>query len=130
MATSIAIETLNKNPSLFKDYDGKSFTMYVTIGFPDSPIPIVNKVPVLVYLPDFETATSNAKKVRKDICDNLETHGVKVFGKVSPAKLYWAIFSEKFARTHLIGSDNFPGVYHQEYNPNGILVNVGYDENI
>lgn len=115
----MAIECVNKNLSqYFHCFSDKNVEIFVTIGYPNNPIPIQNKTCMVVFTNNMSIVQA-AKKYRKEISEEQ-----RINIEVKPSDLYWAIFAHRDDRIHILGSENFPGIYDEKLNPNGILVNI------
>ena len=81
--------------------------IYVSVGLPFSDVLIVSKVEVLVLEP---TPIQSAKKLRKEVADNLENYNFVAVGtKIKPSQLYYVAWRKVGSELKLIGcSDNAP----------------------
>lgn len=65
--------------------------VYVTIGVPFSSIPIMQKVSIYVE-PTTDTPVTAAKKLRKQVADNIEEYGWVAGTRFTPAELYYEVY--------------------------------------
>jgi hypothetical protein len=90
--------------------------IFVTIGVPFSNIPIMQKVMIYVE-PTVDTPVTAAKKLRKQIADNIESYGWVKGTNFTPAELYYEIyarvdnnvpfamsFNSRYRKEHIDGS--------------------------
>lgn len=68
-----------------------STIVYVTIGVPFSNIPIMQKVSVFVD-PNTDTPVTAAKKLRKQVADNIENYGWIKGTNFNPSELYYEVY--------------------------------------
>jgi hypothetical protein len=117
MATKTTIDYVNKHlKETFHTYGDNGIDIYVSVGY--DVIPLQNKVLMAVF--GGKTIIQAAKEFRKETAENMRGF------KMNPKDLYWAIFAHRDDRIHIIASDNFPGIYDEKLNPNGILCNINY----
>jgi hypothetical protein len=77
--------------------------VFITIGFPEGDIPIVNLTKVSLGK---LSAKDAAKKLRKEIAENPKDFAV--YGlKPTPAEMYWAVFNKTFDQKPFMASDNY-----------------------
>jgi hypothetical protein len=87
-------------------------TVLVSIGHPNSRIPILPMVSTLVT---DATEVFKAKKLRKQVAENTSGYGFAVGVKFNPSDLYWAIFDSTDDKKPRLCSDNYYwGVYGYE----------------
>lgn len=85
------------NKVTFKDGDVDDINVkegsivFVTIGVPFSNIPIMQKVMIYVE-PTTDTPVTAAKKLRKQVADNIEDHGWVAGTNFKPTELYYEVF--------------------------------------
>lgn len=83
--------------------------IFVTIGVPFSKFPIAQKV--MMYVDhDVNTKTQVAKKLRKQIADNIENHGWVRGTHFDPSELYYEVYLSVDATVPFFASANSPAL--------------------
>jgi hypothetical protein len=115
VASQTATDYVNNHlKEIFHTYGDNGVDIYVSVGY--DTIPLQNKVLMAVF--GGKTIVQAAKEFRKEVAENMRGF------KMKPSELYWAIFAYRDDKIHILASDNFPGIYDEKLNPQGILCNV------
>ena len=84
--------------------------IFVTIGVPFNRIPIMQKVMIYVDIESGETQVQAAKKLRKQVADNIENHGFVVGTNFTPSELYYEGYAKVENNIPFIMSSNSPSL--------------------
>lgn len=100
----------------------KGGIIYVTVGVPFSSIPIMSKVVLFVNYAK-ETHVQVAKKLRKQVAENIENHGWVRGTEFNPSELYYEIYANVDNEFPYFCSSNSPKAsIVKEIESNGTIV--------
>jgi len=74
-----------------QEKEGTGTLIFVSIGVPFSSVPIMQKV-MLYVEPTVDTPATAAKKLRKEVADNIEKHGWTPGKNFTPEELYYEVY--------------------------------------